>query len=42
MSSSAILTMLVAMATIWGGLAVSIGVAVRRSRAATRADGTDA
>jgi hypothetical protein len=39
-STAAILTMLVAMATIWGGLAVSISVAVRRSRATKRAEGT--
>jgi hypothetical protein len=37
-STTAIVTMLVAMATIWGGLALSISVAVRRSRAASRTD----
>jgi uncharacterized membrane protein len=34
MSTAAVVTMLVAMAAIWGGLAAAIAVAVRRGRAA--------
>lgn len=36
MSTSATVTMLIGMVAIWGGLAISIGVAVRHSRAARR------
>jgi hypothetical protein len=32
MSTDAIVTMLVGMVAIWGGLAVSIGVVLRRTR----------
>jgi hypothetical protein len=32
MTTSAIVTMLIGMVAIWGGLAASIAVAVRRSR----------
>lgn len=37
MSTSAIVTMVIGMVTIWGGLAVSITLAIRSHRANTRA-----
>ena len=36
MSTGAMLTMTIGMIAIWGGLAVSIGIAIRHSRAARR------